>query len=111
LDKAEQLFVQVVDTRKRVFGQNHSDTLTSMAELGKMYKKQNQWKEAEQLEVQGMNSRKSALGEAHPETVDQGFGPVASQVFRAGGLGHEAGGLRPPLASPAPMVLRSIEYE
>jgi hypothetical protein len=31
---------------------------------------------------------------------------VASLVFGAGGLGHEAGGLRPPLASPAPMLRR-----
>jgi len=30
---------------------------------------------------------------------------VASLVFGAGGLGHEAGGLRPPLASPAPTSL------
>jgi len=37
--------------------------------------------------------------------VDYGFGPVASLVFGAGGLGHEAGGLRPPLASPAPTSL------
>ena len=36
--------------------------------------------------------------------VDYGFSPVASLVFSAGGLGHEAGGLRPSLASPAPMV-------
>jgi hypothetical protein len=34
--------------------------------------------------------------------VDYGFGQVASLVFGAGGLGHEASGLRPPLASPAP---------
>jgi len=35
-------------------------------------------------------------------SVDYGFGPVASLVFGAGGLGHVAGGLRPPLASAAP---------
>ena len=37
--------------------------------------------------------------------VGTGFGPVASLVFGAGKLGHEAGGLRPPLASPAPTSL------
>jgi hypothetical protein len=30
---------------------------------------------------------------------------MASLVFGAGGLGHEAGGLRPPPASPAPIGL------
>ncbi|KAF8536861.1 hypothetical protein BDD12DRAFT_807428 [Trichophaea hybrida] len=34
-----------------------------------------------------------------------GFGPVAFLVFDAGWLGHEAGGLPPPLASPAPTSL------
>jgi len=31
-------------------------------------------------------------------------------VFGAGGLGHEAGGLRPPLASPAPMARRRARH-
>jgi len=35
-------------------------------------------------------------------SVDEEFGPVASLVFRGGGLGHVASGLRPPSASPAP---------
>jgi hypothetical protein len=35
---------------------------------------------------------------------------VASLVFGAGGLGHEAGGLRPPLASPAPMARRRARH-
>jgi hypothetical protein len=38
-------------------------------------------------------------------SVDKGFGPVASLVFYTGGLGHEAGGLPPPLASLAPTSL------
>ena len=31
-------------------------------------------------------------------------------MFGAGGLGHEAGGLRPPLASPAPMARRTARH-
>ena len=38
-------------------------------------------------------------------SVDLGFGPVASVVFGASGLGYVAGGLRPPSASPAPTSL------
>jgi len=37
-------------------------------------------------------------------TVGTGFGPVAFVAFGLR-LGHEAGGLRPPLASPAPTSL------
>ena len=39
----------------------------------------------------------------HP-SVGTGFGPVAFVAFGLR-LGHEAGGLRPPLASPAPTSL------
>ena len=36
---------------------------------------------------------------------------MASLVFGAGGLGHEAGGLRPPLASPAATSLACLDVE
>jgi hypothetical protein len=45
------------------------------------------------------------INSADENCVDWGFGPVAYLLFGAGGLGHEAGGLRPPLASPAPTSL------
>jgi len=45
------------------------------------------------------------MGIRRAQIVDWGFGLVASLVFGAGGLGHEASGLRPPLASPAPTSL------
>jgi hypothetical protein len=38
-----------METRKRVFGQEHPDTLTSMANLALTYWKQGRWKEAEEL--------------------------------------------------------------
>ena len=41
-------------------------------------------------------------------TVDYEFGPVASLVFGAAGIADEAGGLRPPSASAAPMPRRKL---
>jgi tetratricopeptide (TPR) repeat protein len=35
--EAEELEVQVMETRKRVLGQKHPDTLTSMANLASTY--------------------------------------------------------------------------
>jgi tetratricopeptide (TPR) repeat protein len=49
--EAEELEVQVIETRKRMLGQKHPDTLTSMANLALMYWNQGRWKEAEELEV------------------------------------------------------------
>ena len=53
----------------RVLGEEHSDTLTSMANLASTYWNQGWWKEAEELEVQVMPTRKRVLGEEHPDTL------------------------------------------
>jgi tetratricopeptide (TPR) repeat protein len=66
---AEELFVQVMETRKRVLGEEHPDTLTSIANLASTYRNQGRWKEAEELEVQVMETSSRVLGEEHPDTL------------------------------------------
>jgi len=60
--EAEELEVQVMETRKRVLGVEHPSTLTSMANLESTYRNQGRWEEAEELEVQVMETRKKVLG-------------------------------------------------
>ena len=67
--EAEELEVQVMETRKRVLGLEHPDTLTSMANLASTYRNQGRWKEAEELFVQVMETRKRVLGLEHPDTL------------------------------------------
>ncbi|KAK0773303.1 hypothetical protein LTR57_024516 [Friedmanniomyces endolithicus] len=47
--EAEELEVKVMETRVRVLGGEHPDTLTSMANLAATYWNQGRWKEAEDL--------------------------------------------------------------
>jgi UDP-2,3-diacylglucosamine pyrophosphatase LpxH len=67
--ESEELFVQVMETRKRVLGDEHPDTLTSMANLALTYRNQGRWKEAEGLFVQVMETCKRVLGDEHPNTL------------------------------------------
>ncbi|KAF2728035.1 hypothetical protein EJ04DRAFT_391812, partial [Polyplosphaeria fusca] len=60
-DKAEPLKKRVMETRKRVLGDEHPSTLTSIANLASTYRNQGRWAEAEQLEVQVMETRKRVL--------------------------------------------------
>jgi len=60
-DEAEQLEVPVMETKKRVLGEEHLDTLTSTANLASTYRNQGRWKEAEQLQVQISETRKRVL--------------------------------------------------
>ena len=68
LAEAEKLEVQVMETRMRVLGAEHPDTLISLAHLASIYSGQGRLEEAEELEVQLMNTRKKVLGAEHPDT-------------------------------------------
>ena len=50
-----------METGKRVLGEEHPSTLTSMANLASTYWNQGRWKEAEELFVQVMETRKRVL--------------------------------------------------
>ena len=68
--EAEMALMQVMETSTRMLGEEHPDTLTSMAYLATTYRNQGRWKEAEELDVQVMETRKRVLGEEHLSTVD-----------------------------------------
>ncbi len=67
--EAEELGVQIFETRKRVLGPEHPDTLTGMANLALIYRDQGRWKEAEKLGVQTMEMSSRVLGLEHPSTL------------------------------------------
>jgi tetratricopeptide (TPR) repeat protein len=68
-NEAEELFVQVIETQKKVLGEEHPDTLTSINNLALTYCNQGRWKEAKELEVQVIEIQKKVLGEEHPDTL------------------------------------------
>jgi tetratricopeptide (TPR) repeat protein len=68
-EEAEELQVQVMQARKRVLGDEHPSTLTSMANLALTYWNQGRWAEAEVLQVQVMQTRKRVLSDEHPSTL------------------------------------------
>ena len=65
LKEAEELQVRVMETTKRVLGEEHPDSLLGMSNLASTYHQQGRLKEAEELEVLVMETRKRAFGEEH----------------------------------------------
>ncbi|MCJ1274918.1 hypothetical protein MMC21_002716, partial [Puttea exsequens] len=55
--------------RKKILGQEHKETLSSMAMVGVAYSLGGRWDKAEELEVQVMETTKRVLGEEHPSTL------------------------------------------
>ncbi|KAF2259711.1 putative kinesin, partial [Lojkania enalia] len=67
--EAETMSVQAMWARKKTLGEDHEDTLWSMAIVGSAYHLRGQWDEAEELDVQVMETRKKKLGADHPSTL------------------------------------------
>ena len=58
-----------MEMSRRVLGEEHPDTLSSIHNLASTYLSQGRWEEAEKLGVQVMEMSKRVLGEEHPETL------------------------------------------
>ena len=68
-NEAEKYAFSVVETRSRLLGEEHPDTLISMNKLASIYRNQGRWKEAEQLGIQVLELQKRVLGEEYPDTL------------------------------------------
>ncbi|KAF6794206.1 kinesin light chain [Colletotrichum sojae] len=67
--EAEEPFVRVMETWKRVLGEKHPSTLTSMHNLAFTWKNQERWEDATQLLQVCFHRRENVLGADHPDTM------------------------------------------
>ena len=58
-----------VETRRRVLGAEHPDTLSSMNYLGTVYWAQGKYAQAEKMFNQTLEIRRRVLGPEHPDTL------------------------------------------
>ncbi|MCA2506114.1 MAG: tetratricopeptide repeat protein [Microcystis sp. M54BS1] len=63
------LYLEALDLRKRLLGDNHPSVASSLNNLAKLYYSQGRYKEAEPLYLQALAIAEQALGENHPNTV------------------------------------------
>ena len=61
--------MEVVETSKKVLGEKHPSTLTSMANLASTYQSQGRWKEAEEMNWRVLEGYEKVLGIEHPNTL------------------------------------------
>lgn len=69
ISDAEMLATKAVEAQKKVLGQEHEDTLWSVAMIGSVYKLQGHLDEAKTLHVQVMEGFKKNFGADHPVTL------------------------------------------
>jgi tetratricopeptide (TPR) repeat protein len=69
-DDAEKMSLQAMKVTRKLFGEEHEDTLNSTSSLASTYSSQDRWDEAEELEVQVLETRKRVLGAEHLDTLN-----------------------------------------
>ncbi|KAL4946532.1 hypothetical protein BDV06DRAFT_87047 [Aspergillus oleicola] len=67
--EAEVLYNKLTRINREKNGEEHPDTLTSMANLASTYWNQGRWNKAKKLEVEVLETRKTVLGADHPDTL------------------------------------------
>ncbi|USP79359.1 hypothetical protein yc1106_06633 [Curvularia clavata] len=67
--RAEELYMQVIESRRRVLGSKHPDTLTSVNNLGSVLSSQGKYEEAEAMHRRALEGYEKVLGREHPDTL------------------------------------------
>ena len=67
--EAETLQIEVLDTRSRILGVKHPDTIHAMGNLAKTFESLGKYGEAEKLEIQVLDGMTRILGVEHPDTI------------------------------------------
>lgn len=68
-ERAEPLLKATLEIRKRLLGDEHEQTLTSMNDLPALYIHQGRYVEAETLFLASLETHKRVLGDDHPDTL------------------------------------------
>ena len=80
----------MLETQRRVFGEDHGDTLQTLHNLGRLYAVQARYDEAEDTLSRAAEMRRAVLGEQHPRTRESVAALEAVLADRAAGRGGQA---------------------
>jgi len=69
LDEAEPYFREALEARRRVLGDDHPDTLTSINSMGFLLRVRGRFDEAEPYYLEALEGRRRVLGDEHPSTL------------------------------------------
>ncbi|ORY31577.1 TPR-like protein [Rhizoclosmatium globosum] len=68
-EKAESMYVECLETSKRVLGPDHPDTLIALNNLALLYYSQGKYEQAEPMYNECLSTSKRVLGPDHPDTL------------------------------------------
>ena len=81
--EARELIERALQLKRKVLGEEHPSTITSVNNLASLYVRQGRYGEAKPLYEQGLRLRRKVLGEEHPDTLTS-MNNLASLYVRQG---------------------------
>nr|NCR96576.1 tetratricopeptide repeat protein [Microcystis aeruginosa L311-01] len=83
--EAEPLYLEALDLRKQLLGDNHPDVAQSLNNLAYLYQSQGRYKEAEPLYREAIKIATQVLGDNHPDsqTIMENYKTMLSQLRQA----------------------------
>ncbi|KAL9591591.1 MAG: hypothetical protein Q9179_007568 [Wetmoreana sp. 5 TL-2023] len=82
-DDAEQMNRRALDSREKMLGKEHPNTLTSVSNLASVLRCQGKYEEAEQMNRRALDGKEKVLGEEHPDTLTS-VNNLASVLYNQG---------------------------
>jgi hypothetical protein len=77
-----------MEARKKVLGEEHEGTLSSMVLAGAAYRLGGRWEDAEKLQVQTMEMCKTKLGADHPSLYADQHGQPSGSIRETRPMGR-----------------------
>lgn len=68
-EQAEPLYLQALELRQRLLGDNHLDVAGCLNNLAALYKSQGRYNEAKPIHLQALALKKRLLGDNHPDVA------------------------------------------
>src|SRR5262249_40545045 len=81
---------RALELRRRIFGNQHPDTLDTMQALAALYFRAGDGARAESVNTELLNIRRHLLGERHPDTLNA-MSELATAIGAQGDWAHAAG--------------------
>ena len=68
-DDSEPLYIECLQKRRQVLGEQHPDTITTMLTLANLYYHTKNFDKAEKLYIECLQKSKELYGDDHPDTL------------------------------------------
>jgi len=81
-EEAEEIFLETVELRTRINGEEHQETLLAIVNVAMTLHKQGRYEEAEQMYLESLDVQRKSLGADHPDVAATMYYLACAEALR-----------------------------